>query len=366
MRIVRIEAVPLRLPIKNAISFATGKLAAMEHVLVRIHTDGDLVGISEAPARPMIYGESVNSIVTAIDQWFGPALIGLEHDSIEEAWARIDRVEGNVCAKAAVDIAMHDLIAKVAGQPLWRLIGGYSNEVEVCHGIFKLGPPEEIAAEAKEAVNRYGFRWLKLKAGVDPERDTRLVAAVRKAVGDGVHITIDCNHGYASHVAEKILPAWRDYGVDWIEEPSPGQDVHGRARVAAVAGIPLMLDESAQTPAAVFQEMQRGVCSVLSIKPARSGISQSRKLLTLCELGGLRPVIGSQGDSEVGAFAAAQLGAAQRSIANTCAEVSFFLEMKESIVVERPLLRDGKLILPERPGIGVVIDEDVVARCRMR
>jgi L-alanine-DL-glutamate epimerase-like enolase superfamily enzyme len=214
-------------------------------------------------------------------------------------------------------------------------------------------------------VSRYGFRWLKLKAGHDSRRDTRMIAAVREAVGPDIHLTVDCNHGYQAYLAEKVLPLWRDFDLEWIEEPCPGTDIVGRARAAKVSPAPFMIDESAQTPAAVMEEIRRGVCRVVSIKVARTGVALSRKILTLCESGGLRPVVGGQGDTEIGALAAAQFGAASRLIATNCAELSFFLDLPESISVERPIIEDGRLILPDTPGIGAQISDDRLQRYRI-
>ena len=365
MQITQIEAIPFRLPLKEDLSFATGKLTSMEYVLVRIHTETGLVGIGEAPVRPMIYGESIASIVEAVQTWFAPALTGLEHDAIDEAWLRLDSVEANACAKGAIDIALHDLIAKAAGVPLRKLLGGYSDHVELCHCIIKLGEPDKIAAEAANVVSHYGFRWLKLKAGHDSHRDTRMIAAVREAVGPDIHLTVDCNHGYPAYLAEKVLPRWRDFNLEWVEEPCPGSDVAGRARAAKVSPAPFMIDESAQTPFSVMEEIRRGVCRVVSIKVARTGIALSRKILTLCETSGLRPVVGGQGDTEIGALAAAQFGAASRLFATNCAELSFFLDLPESISTDRPTIEDGRLILPDTPGIGAQICDDQLQRYRI-
>ena len=365
IKIVKVDAIPFRLPLKHPLSFATGKYSAMDYVLVRIESASGQAGIAEAPARSMVYGESVASIVSAVRDWFAPALEGLEHHRIEEAALRLESYEGNQCAKGAIDLALHDLVAKEAGVPLRRLLGGYTDSVEICHCIIKLSEPEAVAAEAAEMVERHGFRWLKLKGGVDSVRDTRMLAAVRRAVGPSVRLSVDLNHGYPAHVAQKVLPGWREFELDWIEEPCPGQDVLGRARAAAAAGIPFMVDESAPTPFTVMEEIRRGVCSVVSIKAARTGITSSRKILALCEQGGMRPILGGQGDSLIGAFGAAQLGAGQRSLAVGCAELSFFLDLEDGIAAADPVLRDGRLELSEQPGIGLTIDEDALERCRI-
>jgi L-alanine-DL-glutamate epimerase-like enolase superfamily enzyme len=364
MKITGVEAIPFRVPLTGIVKFATGQLAALEHVLVRISTAEGLTGIAEAPARPMVYGESAKSIVAAIRDWFAPAIVGLEHDALEEVCARLDRVEWNLCAKASIDLALHDLMAKAAGVPLYRLLGGYRDHVELCH-ILGIGEPERVAAEAGAMIERHGFRWLKLKAGLDPDRDTRVIATVRAAVGSAVRLTVDCNHGYTADVAERVLPRWREFDLAWVEEPCPGSDRRGRARVAAACGLPLMIDESAPTPRTVMDAIERGDCQVVSIKTARTGVTQSKKIMYLAEVNGLRVALGSQGDSEIGALAAAHFGAGHRAIAETCAELTFFLEAADRIIAQPIRITDGRLVLPEAAGTGVVLDERRLDRLRL-
>lgn len=364
MKVQRIEAIPFRVPMREVVKFATGQLAALEHVLVRVHTDAGIVGQAEAPARAMVYGESASSIVAAIRDWFGPALAGLDPFAVERAWVHFNKVEHNPTAKAAVDMALHDIIGQALSVPLWRLLGGWTNEVELSH-ILGLGTPEEVADQARELIARYGFRTLKLKAGIDPQRDTAMVRAVREAVGSSVRLHVDINHGYSSLVAQRTVPQWEPYDIAWVEEPCPGSDVRGRALIAAATRLPLMADESCTTVDAVMEEIRRGTCRMMSLKNARTGYTQSRKIIDLCEANGLVPVTGSQGDTEIGALTSAHFHAAHRITASGPAELSFFLDASDSIVAEPIVIRDGKFTLSDKPGVGLVIDEDKLAHYRI-
>ena len=182
MKITKLEAIPFRMPMRETVKFATGQLSALDHVLVRVYTDEGLTGQSEAPSRPMVYGESAISIVAAVRDWFAPALAGLDPFATEQVWARLDLVEHNPTAKAAIDMALHDIIGQAAGVPLYRLLGGWSNEVNLSH-ILGLGTPPQVAEQAQRLIAQYGFGTLKLKAGIDPVRDTAMVRAVREEIG---------------------------------------------------------------------------------------------------------------------------------------------------------------------------------------
>ncbi len=123
MKVTKIRTVPFRIPLKKATEWARGKIDAAEHVLVFVETDEGIMGLSEAPPRPSIYGESVASIKFAIDHWLAPIVMGLDPFKIEEMWDRFDYIAGNNTAKAAMDIALHDIMGKALGMPCYKLTG---------------------------------------------------------------------------------------------------------------------------------------------------------------------------------------------------------------------------------------------------
>ncbi|MHA3791198.1 mandelate racemase/muconate lactonizing enzyme family protein [Sphingomonas sp. YL-JM2C] len=364
MKIETIEAIPFRLPLQHPVKFAVGEIHFLEHLLIRIRSAEGVEGVSEAPARQMIYGETIPSMVAAIEDYFAPALSGLDPHNIEEAWHRMEALPANHCAKAGIDMALHDLIAKAAGLPLYRMLGGYGRTIDVCH-ILGIDEPAAVAAQALDLRSRFGFRWFKLKAGIEPRKDTAMIAAVRDAVGPDVHLTVDCNQAYPAHVAERWLPEWDRFDLAWVEEPCAGSDPQGRSRVARASRTPFMLDESAYLPRDVAREGALGNCRIAGIKTARTGISKSRKVLAIAEAHGMRAVVGGQAESELGTMFGAHFAAAHRATATSSAELSFFLETKDRITRESLPIVDGRITLPDRPGIGVELDEERLRRCRL-
>lgn len=364
MKIETIEAIPFRLPLQHPIKFAVGEMHYLEHLLIRIRTDEGVEGLSEAPARQMIYGETAKSMVAAIEDYFTPALIGLDPHNIEQAWHRMEALPANHCAKAGIDMALYDLIGKAVGLPLYKLLGGYRNTIDVCH-ILGLGEPTAVAAQALDLRSRFGLRWFKLKAGIEPRADTAMIAAVRDAVGPDVQLTVDCNQAYPAHVAERWLPEWDRFDLAWVEEPCAGSDPQGRSRVARACRTPLMLDESAYLPRDVAREGELGSCRIAAIKMARTGITKSRKVMAVAEVHGMRTVVGSQAEGELGTMFGAHFAAAHRVTASSSAELSFFLETTDRITTHSLSIIDGKIILPETPGIGIDLDEDRLRRCRL-
>jgi L-Ala-D/L-Glu epimerase len=364
MKITKIEAIPFRIPMARIEKFATGAITALDHVLVRIHTDEGLVGHAEAPPRPMIYGESVASILAAIRDWFAPALIGLHPADLEQVFARLDTVEHNPAAKASIDIALHDIIGQIAGLPLYRYFGGWTNEVELTY-ILGLGTPEEIAEHAQKVIAEFGFRTLKLKAGLDPKRDLAMVRTVRKALGAQVRLYLDVNHAYSALVAAKAMKEWEEYDIAWVEEPCPVWDRYGRALIARSTSIPMMADESCKTLPAVTAEIAYGHSRLISVKNGGTGYTLSKKIVLLCEAHGIVPVTGSQSDSDLGAVCSAHFNAGHRALAMNPAELSSFLDAAGQLLAEPIRIKDGKFSLPDRAGIGVMLDEQQFARFRL-
>lgn len=364
MKITSVDAIPFRIPMKRVEHFATGSILSLDHVLVRIRTDEGLVGHAEAPPRSMIYGESMASVVHAIREWFGPSLIGLHPADIEKVFSVLDRVEHNSAAKAAIDIALHDIIGQSAGLPLYRLLGGWTDDVELTY-ILGLGTPEEVAEQAQGIVAAHGIRTFKLKAGLDSDRDTAMLEAVREALGPSVRLYLDANHALPSLVAAKAMKRWEAYDVAWVEEPCPVWDRAGRALIARSTTIPMMADESCKTVAAVTAEIAFGHSRLISVKTGGTGYTLSNRIRVLCEAHGIVPVSGSQSDSDLGAIAAAHFNAAYQSLARNPAELTSYLDAAGGLLEQPIVIRDGRFRVPDGPGLGVTIDERQLARYRL-
>lgn len=362
--ITAIEVIPFRIPMRSVVKFSTGQLSAIDHVLVRVTGSNGLSGWSEAPARPMVYGESVPSILHAITNLFAPKLVGVDVFARERVWPAMELVEFNATAKGAVDMAIADLAARTAGLPLWRWLGGHTDTVEVCH-LLGIGPPDDVAAQAVAMREARGVRTFKLKAGLDARRDTAMILAVRKALGSDVTLSVDCNHGYDSVTAARTLPRWEEADIAFVEEPCPGWDVDGRALVARSTTLPLMADESCTTVHDVALELRRGHVRYMSVKTARTGFAASARIVNLCAAAGVHTVIGSQGDSDIGALAAAHFQASHRETARHAGELAFHLDVADTLLDQSPVIRDGRIQLPDAPGLGAEPDTAKVERYRL-
>jgi L-alanine-DL-glutamate epimerase-like enolase superfamily enzyme len=363
MKITRVEAIPFSIPTRRPFGFSGGVVHAADHVLIRVHTDDGVLGQGEAAPRAVVYGETQASVVAIIRQWIEPAYLGLDPLRVEHLHARLRALAGNHTAKAAVDIAVHDIIGQVHGLSCSTLLGGFSDRLRVSH-MLGFGTPEESAEEAARLRARYGIAAFKIKVGVGEEHDLATCAAVRAAVGPDALLYADANHGYRADDALRIVPRMAEWGIAWIEEPCGADDRLGRRRVAERIGVPVAGDESCRSLAEVTAEVTEGRCRMVSVKTARTGFFVSGRIVAVCEALGATPVCGSQLEGSIGVLAQAAFGSAHEATAAFPAELTGFLAYADDIVTESPAIHNGELVVSGRSGLGLTIDEDKLTRYR--
>ncbi len=365
MSIVAVEAIPFCLPYRAPLRMAAGDLTAAEHVLVRIHTTEGLVGQAEAPARPMFYGESLDSIVHAVQHWFTPHLLGADPFAVQAIRPLLDRVVANNTAKAAIDLALHDLRGKLAGIPTSRLLGGAAAPMRVTH-MLGHGDPNDVATEAGRVQTDFGISAFKIKVGYGEAADLAVVGAVRAAVGEDALLYVDANCSYEPEQALRVLGRMAaEHAIVWVEEPVAPADRLGRARVAADLPIPVLADETVPTLTDAAREVGDGAVRYVSIKVARTGFTASTDIAALVHGHGGRVLLGSQGDSGIGTLASLAFGAAGPLTSALPGELSYFLRLADDLLADPLVIADGLLRAPDVPGLGVVIDEDKLSHYRL-
>jgi len=362
MKITRIDCTPFSLPLSKPVTFAAGVLAVTEHVLIEIHTDQGLVGRGEAPSRPFFYGESQRSVVTAVEKWFAPALVGQSPFAIERAWAAFASVEHNNTAKGAIDIALHDLMGQALGQPCYRLLGDYADWARVTY-VCGYGPPQAMAEEALRLNASHGITAFKLKVGLNPQQDVEMLRTVRRALPEAT-LYVDGNQGLRAQDAIRVLAEAEAQGIVWAEEPVHKDDRVGRRHVAKAANVPILGDESCRTAEEVTREIDEEAIHLISIKVARTGFRVSRDIVAQCLARRIRPMSGSQGDSGIGVVAGLHFCAAHKATQSLPAELCFHLNLSDDVLAEPLQVREGKLALSDAPGLGIAIDRDKLAHYR--
>jgi len=360
VRIVAVEAIPVALPLRRPLGFASGTIETAHNVLVRIHSDAGIVGCAEAQPRPYTYGETQESIVRAVREWFAPRLEGLDPVAAERARLRCAGLAGNHCARGAVEVALADLAGRLLGIPCATLLGGAADSVAVA-SMLSFGEPAAMAAEAAELHERYGIATFKAKVGRDPRIDIAAIAAVRRAVPDAT-LYVDANRGWTLDQARAAGDALIELGVSAIEEPIDLADEAGRRTLAASWSVPLAGDESCLSLPDVARELA-GAVSRVSIKVARTAFAESRDILAHCRALGVEAVVGSQYEGALGAWASIAFAAGSAELCGRPAEAANFLDLAADLV-SPPRIFGGRVSVPATPGLGPAVDLDALAHYR--
>lgn len=361
-------------------SYDTGPAGQLlgKPIFVRIFADG-VVGCGQI--RPISPGhfvaDTVHSVVAAIRDIYGPLLLNrklTDLEAIDESLT--SRLAGNPAARAVLDIALHDALGKSLGLPVHALIGGSCQPVIPLEWSVSLA--DDVAtmiAEARRAVDDYGIKVLCLKAAGRGgwQRDVANFEAVRRAVGDDIVIGMDPNTGWT--VAETIsaMDRLRPYNLGYMEQPVLRRDVRGLAEIRDKAcGVPLMADESLFTIQDAAELAAARAVDVFCIKLYKvGGLSIARKIAAIAEAHGVQINCGGLAvASQFEAAASAQFCAtvpAKRTFG--AAEFAFGAGTMgaDPLVADGAMtIRDGSVVVPTGPGLGLVLDEAALERMTMQ
>ncbi|WP_342567296.1 dipeptide epimerase [Psychrobacillus sp. FSL K6-4046] len=317
MKIQAIEtfyvAVPLTKPFKTALRTVTTAFS----VVVKVTSDEGKVGYGEAPPTHVITGESLESIQYAINEIISPQLIGLSLLEKEIIFQKLHKVlVRNTSAKAAVDMAIFDLLGQYAELPLYQYLGGYRNSLTTDFTV-SVNEPAEMAEDAERYV-REGFQILKVKVGIGTiQEDIERIEAIRRRVGKDIKIRLDANQGWSAKEAVRAIGTMEDTGlnIEFVEQPVPAEDLEGLKYVTERTATPIMADESVFSIYDAKRVLEMRAADLINIKLMKSGgIYQALKINTLAEANDITCMVGSMIETKIGITAAAHLAASQPNI----------------------------------------------------
>jgi L-alanine-DL-glutamate epimerase-like enolase superfamily enzyme len=355
-RIVDLEARCLRLPYRKEIKFASVTQSSAEYSLLVVRLDDGTEGIAEAVCRPEFSGEDARAIAYQIETFFKPMMVGTDPMENLATLAKLERIRDCRAAKSLIDIALWDLRGKLLGQPVWRLLGGGPAKpvplTWVAHGDSRAAQVEE----SKRMVLERGYKGVKLKVWRRNEEDVLLVRDVRKAVGDDVMIYVDANSRYLETEARTVLAKIADYNIAFIEDPCKVTDLGRMALLAQALPVAVLGDSNCDTLDAVHAHLRADAVGAVSVKLRRTGLTESLKIVALCEAAGLPAVIGTDSESRIGALPRVHLRMSVPSMAPWPIETHFFDKLATDVFAGDFGLKDGQITPSDGPGFGAEID----------
>lgn len=339
----------------------------LEYVLVEIHTDEGVTGLGEAPADIGFFGDTLEGVAVGITDYLGPQWVGLDPFDRERLMQIVD-FRGHSCARAGLDLALHDLVGKALGTPVSTLLGGRARSRVPVSVEIAGGDPDAMAAECVRFVE-LGVRAFKAKIGGHPDADAERLRAIREAVGPDVSLRADANQGYAPKEAIRLcrLAVRHGVGLELLEQPVRAWDLQGMALVRRSVDTLIEADEGCYTPHDALQIVRHEAADVINIKIGKAGgLLHAKKIAAVAEAAGLKCVLGT-------AFGLGLEMAAKLHLAASIPDVVDAVEFTEiglhPNLLEAPYdealalpLEDGCLPVPTGPGLGVTPARDAVRR----
>ena len=363
-----VEAFFVKVPTKVKYKMSKGgSRRSYMGAIIRITTEEGLTGYGEIFATPGWYSaESPDGVIQMINRWFRPKLIKERICDIERIIYKLDEERmGNNFAKSGVDMALYDLLGKSLGVPVCDLIGGrFHNEFEMVGGM-GIFVPEEMAQKAVEFVNQ-GHKTLKIKIGdSDIDKDVERVRLVREAVGDSIKIRVDANAWYSRADAIRVIRRIEKYNLDNIEQPLADWDLEGMAAITAKVDTPIMADESVHNLWDAYRIVKDKVADIIKIKFAKiGGFYKAQQVINLCEAAGVPVVIGNGLNTSIMGSAELNLACSHKQIIQG-GEFVGPAKLKEDLVKDPLVMKDGKYVLRDKPGLGIEVDEEKINKSKI-
>ena len=369
--ISRVEVYPVELPITRTFVFASGSAgeagAGARLVFVRVLDEEGRYGWGECRPMPGWSYETLETVVTTLRRHLIPAVVGTPASDLAGLHARMHAAigrgpsTGQPIARSALDMAVHDLLARALGLPLRALLGGSPRPASVALSYTVTAASPEAAAQEVSAARAKGFEHFNFKVGVHPETDVQVARAIREAAGPEAFVWADANQGLAVERAARVAEGLAEAGVDVLEQPFAADKPHLMRAFRGRCPLPLAVDEASVSPSDFLLYASEGLVDYLVVKVTRSGgLWPSIAQVHIAQAFGLPLLISGLTDSMLTKMAACQLGAAFGCQGPAALNGSQFIDDSALFPTKAQVEHDGRVWLPELPGVGIEPDIDTL------
>ncbi len=336
-------------------TIATGTMEYAQNLFIRIHTVNGIIGVGECSAFPMIAGETQATCYEMARDfaklWKGKSALEIE--------ARLEELDlftaGNYTAKSAFDMALFDIAAKAANQPLYQYLGGRQKPIESDLTIGIDSPPK--MAETAIQFKQKGVNIIKVKLGKHAKDDIERIRQIRAAIGNDIQIRIDANQGWSFDDALFALTTLGGYNISFCEQPMRKWNDEKLPELCKRSPIPLMADESVFTHHDAERLIRNKACDYINIKFAKSGgIHEALRINEVAEKNNIACMMGGMLESRVALTAKVHFAMANENIKfydlDTCLLGHLADPVRGGVTYEGMHLK-----LTDAPGIGADVDD---------
>ncbi len=356
---------PLARPFRHA---SSGLIERLEEVVVKVETTDGGVGWAEVRGNAAyVTGDDRGRIVASLVGILCPALIAGRAIAPATVGRVMDGiVAGNNAAKCALEVALHDALARTLGAPLYRLLGGAEHEGVMVHGTLPFSPPGEAARAARSYLDR-GVHKIKVRVGM-PQLDADLARldAVRAALaehpaGGAAQLAVDANQGWGVKEAVRALRRFEPFDLAWAEQPVAGRNLAGLKEVRDSSPIPILADESCGTLDELRRIIELRAADAVHLKLVKAGGIRTLMAMTaLADAAGLPYLLGQMDEGSLATAAALACAAAAAPL--SCELWGF--QRIEVQPFSALVMQDGQVKLPKGAGLGIDVDEAALTLVR--
>jgi L-alanine-DL-glutamate epimerase-like enolase superfamily enzyme len=360
MTILHIDIYKLSIPM-YPFTIATGTMSQTQNILLHVHTDAGYYGVGECSAFPMIAGET-QATCFEMAKDFAALWKGKDALDIEARMQQLhDFTAFNATIKSAFDMALYDLAARSANQPLYQFLGGANRSIETDLTI-GIDTPEKMAQKAIQ-FKQDGVRMIKIKLGKNGPEDTERVRQIRAAVGEAIILRIDANQGWNFDTAKAALQQMGSFNIQFCEQPMRHYNDHLLPELRRLSPVKLMADESVFDHHDAQRLIAANACDYVNIKFAKSGgILEAKKINDVCQKHQIPCMMGGMLESRVALTAFAHFALAHDNIIfhdmDTC-----LLGHKTDPATGGVRFNGYFLETPDTPGLGADIDPAFLQQC---
>ncbi len=360
MTILHIDIYKLSIPM-HPFTIATGTMDQTQNILLHVHTDAGYYGVGECSAFPMIVGET-QATCFEMAKAFAALWKGKDALDLDSRMQELHAFTAfNATIKSAFDMALHDLAARSANQPLYQYLGGKKRTIETDLTI-GIDTPEKMAQQAT-AFKADGVRMIKIKLGKNGPEDVERVRQIRAAVGETLLLRIDANQGWSFDTAKAALVQMGAFNIQFCEQPMRHYNDHLLPELRLHSPVKLMADESVFDHHDARRLIAAGACDYVNIKFAKSsGILEAKKINAVCAKHRIPCMMGGMLESRVALTAFAHFALANDNIIfhdmDTC-----LLGHKTDPVTGGVRFNGYFLETPDTPGLGADIDPAFLRQC---
>ncbi|MFZ5516214.1 MAG: mandelate racemase/muconate lactonizing enzyme family protein [Candidatus Zhuqueibacterota bacterium] len=350
MKIQRVEAWPVAMRLAEPYTIAYETIDSTVNVFLKIETDTGLCGFGCAAPDLEVTGETEATVMQVMDDVVKPQIIGADPLRFASLIGRLrPSMERHPSALAAMDMALFDLLGKACGAPVWKMLGGFRDCIPTSITIGILPLPETVS-KAGEFVAR-GFTSLKIKGGIDVDRDIERVLRVREVVGRQVGLRFDANQGFSVEQAVLFATATQSTGLEFIEQPTARENPALLGQVTEASPVPIMADESLMTVRDALDLACRRRAAMINIKLMKvGGISEAQHVDSVARAAGMTSMVGCMDESALAIAAGLHFALARPNV--VCADLDGHFDLVDDPAAGAVILKDGTLYPHDAPGLG--------------